>query len=64
MKQSPQTWRCDKCGALLGFTDPSDVLRIKYKDAYTLISVITGKAEVKVVCRRCGYINAKILKCA
>ncbi|RLI16865.1 hypothetical protein DRO41_00200 [Candidatus Bathyarchaeota archaeon] len=64
MKQNPQTWRCDKCGALLGFVDLPDVLRIKYKDAYTLINVVTGKTEVKVVCRKCGFINTKILKLA
>jgi len=53
-KEKLVPWRCDACGAILGYVDPkSEVLRIKLRDIYQWFRGGT----LAMTCRKCGQLN-------
>ncbi len=55
-------WRCESCNSILGYIDGTDILRVKYKDLYFFVNVISGASQVKCLCRKCGNVNDLIVK--
>ncbi|RLI02315.1 hypothetical protein DRO31_04440 [Candidatus Bathyarchaeota archaeon] len=64
MTKQDEVWRCRKCGAVLGYFDGKDFLRIKYKDLVVYISSETKNSITRVerICRGCAAWNVTFLQ--
>lgn len=62
MSNQSNVWKCSSCGAVLGYLDGTDILRIKYKDLYFYVNVIRGASLIKCLCRKCGKVNEVMAK--